>query len=631
MSQSQFHALIAACFLLAPLASAQGVPSPTPAPDVTELLRQGLFDEEVNNDDAKAAAAYAAVVDEYDAQRSIAATAMFRLAEIRLKQGDKTQATTLYQRVLTEFPDNDALVKASRDRLASLGASEPSPSPGAPPEKTASIWFEEAEKDAPFDKANAEGFYLRILSEYPATDSFAILSRERLAALEAAASPSPTPNPAAPTQEEVDELAKLRELVTNSPDLLNAVSEEGTPNAGYSPLTLSAERGWLQAAAFLLDNGANVDGPDGGGEPLHAAAQAGDKAMADLLLTRGAKIDAATPDGWTALHAACFYRRDELAAMLLDKGANPNVTFHSLPKDYDDTNRDNGWGPPAPGADVRRMRYLPGTPLLMALDNRDNDLFALLLKHGADVNLSANASPLRGDARSPLLIALGSGDEASARLLLDHGAKLDANSNGSTVLDSAAIGTPQMVPTLLKVGAPQTPDASGESPLFQSVTYLAGGAFQTVGNYGHPGFNSPSEFETMFARYQTAWEALLSHGDDANAKDLQGLTILSAVINHNSFPTYYSKEIIEWLIAHGANINAPNKEGKTPLHIYCENQRDPNTDPQAYQTIAWLIQHGADPKVKDDYGRTPLDCLQLADKAEFEREFPSRPGASPKP
>ncbi|MES2568819.1 MAG: tetratricopeptide repeat protein, partial [Verrucomicrobiota bacterium] len=89
------------------------------------LLQQGLFEEEANRDLDKASLAYSMLVSEYDALRNLAATALFRLAEIRSKQGNKPEAIALHQRLVTEFPSQERLVALSRERLAFLGGALP--------------------------------------------------------------------------------------------------------------------------------------------------------------------------------------------------------------------------------------------------------------------------------------------------------------------------------------------------------------------------------------------------------------------------------------------------------------------------------------------------------------------------
>jgi ankyrin repeat protein len=57
--------------------------------------------------------------------------------------------------------------------------------------------------------------------------------------------------------------------------------------------------------------------------------------------------------------------------------------------------------------------------------------------------------------------------------------------------------------------------------------------------------------------------------------------------------------MVEFLISHGANINAKTDRGSTPLHLAAE---------QGHKDIVkLLIDKGANINVKDVYGRTPLD------------------------
>ena len=60
-------------------------------------------------------------------------------------------------------------------------------------------------------------------------------------------------------------------------------------------------------------------------------------------------------------------------------------------------------------------------------------------------------------------------------------------------------------------------------------------------------------------------------------------------------------ELIDLLLANGANPNLPNEKGNTPLHLACL-RKDP-------QMIAMLIKAGADPTLRNIDGKTPEDLL----------------------
>ena len=102
-------------------ASAKAPPSTA---DLSTLLQRGLFEEEGRRRLDEAASAYEALLAGFDGQKHLAATALFRLAEVRRQQDRKGEAIALYQRLLAEFPAADPLARLSRETLAALGAGE---------------------------------------------------------------------------------------------------------------------------------------------------------------------------------------------------------------------------------------------------------------------------------------------------------------------------------------------------------------------------------------------------------------------------------------------------------------------------------------------------------------------------
>jgi ankyrin repeat protein len=130
-----------------------------------------------------------------------------------------------------------------------------------------------------------------------------------------------------------------------------------------------------------------------GWTPLHLAAHFGKQEAVRLLLNKGAKADARSTNAMqnTPLHAAAAGRAAEVATLLLDHGASVNAR------------QNRGW-----------------TPLHAAAQNGDIELARTLVEAGADVNARAE------NRQSPLDLALTRGKQAMAEWLEAHGASLSS-------------------------------------------------------------------------------------------------------------------------------------------------------------------------------------------------------------
>ncbi|MCL5996613.1 MAG: sigma-70 family RNA polymerase sigma factor [Chloroflexi bacterium] len=100
---------------------------------------------------------------------------------------------------------------------------------------------------------------------------------------------------------------------TNDQALLKALLERGaevnaaSPRDRSTPLHAAAFMRWPEAAALLLENGADPDAQDQNGyTPLHLAARAGQVTIASALLQHGATVDAKDSGGHTPADWAAF-------------------------------------------------------------------------------------------------------------------------------------------------------------------------------------------------------------------------------------------------------------------------------------------------------------------------------------
>jgi ankyrin repeat protein len=493
------------CLAAQPLLAAE--PAKTAEPRSSRvLLQEALFAEEAERDLEKASAGYTEILEQFAMPRTLAATALYHLAEIRAKQNKKADAIALHQRLLAEFPKEEALAKLSRDRLAELGATAPAVAAGG-----------------------AEAI----------------------------------------SAKETEELARLRRMVRDSPDLLEAPND----STGETPLVLAASSGWAQAATFLLDHHVAINGRAGPWVPLHWAADNGRKRMVELLLERGADVNAVKQDGWTALQAAVNRNYLEVARVLLEHGAKTEV----------ETDRN------------QRSTYKAGegTPLVVAVRKGAVDLVKLLLEKGADANFASHDPELTPlgvaaetgslelvkllleykanidrpqQSKTPLIVATLNNRVEVVKLLLKSGARVDpADDTGATALHYAAAAAEPLVELLLAAGAsPKAVTKTGLTPLHFTVLPWSS-VRQANSNLQMEG--GPSQ-RLPIASMPKVWDELVARGGELNAVDDRGYSLLHFACGVSELPI----SALDQLIRKGADPELKAKDGSLPF--WFSPQRD---------------------------------------------------------
>lgn len=63
---------------------------------------------------------------------------------------------------------------------------------------------------------------------------------------------------------------------------------------------------------------------------------------------------------------------------------------------------------------------------------------------------------------------------------------------------------------------------------------------------------------------------------------------------------------VKLLVQHGADVNARNEAGMTPLLVWATEGEDTG----AVETMKALLRAGADPNLRDSQGSTPLEYAQ---------------------
>jgi hypothetical protein len=112
-------------------------------------------------------------------------------------------------------------------------------------------------------------------------------------------------------------------------------------------------------------------------------------------------------------------------------------------------------------------------------------------------------------------------------------------------------------------------------------------------------------------------EALLDRGVPVDGQGRGERTPLQAFAHQGDHRT------VAWLIAHGANVNARARGGRTAAHFAAER----NTGPK---TLALLVENGAELSARDDDGLTPLKIARRNEKPRLIEWIASRIRARPR-
>ena len=209
-----------------------------------------------------------------------------------------------------------------------------------------------------------------------------------------------------------------------------------------------------------------------------------------------------------------------------------------------------------------------GTYLLYAIDNNKPEMVKLLLENGADPNMRRiigstenNLPPIYGD--SPLECATNQDNLEILQILFQHRAKIRKEDQGSIVKFAKSVPVAEL---LFKNGA-HTKDLDGfiTSSIVKPELY---GVLQLCIKKGaNVRARRIADSNTLLHEAMTAemLELLIQHGAEINAVDEKGVTPLHNAVYANRLP------VVRVLLTHGADVNAKDSGGDTPLDWLIKN------------------------------------------------------------
>ncbi|MDR0719617.1 MAG: ankyrin repeat domain-containing protein, partial [Treponema sp.] len=410
---------------------------------------------------------------------------------------------------------------------------------------------------------------------------------------------------------------------------------------GMAPLHYAAREGYSGYIDFILEKDANVNIKNASGaSPLHEAARSGNIRIMKTLLDRGAEVNSQDAKGNSVLHIAVpAGNHQEALELFLSKGANINL-------------RDEHGDSPlhvvimlnrpqeiiqlllARGSDVSIRNAEGKTALYLAIEEEEARYVPLLIMYKSDIFAADNAgitpferslineSPIlyslitsesvfQNDSQGNTMLHIAIKNRASIEVInyiIDREARVNArNKEGDTPLLLAVRLNEQVSGELLlsKDADIFASNSAGESPLLLSFPKEGGDASELRRWMLSPQtLKAKDGLGNTALHYLAQWKydrwipQIISMGANTEAPNATGETPLFTAVKVNSPST------IETLQANGAQLEARDTLGNTGLHAAVRWN--------AYRSAETLIDRGLDSNAHALNGKTALhDAVRL--------------------
>lgn len=345
---------------------------------------------------------------------------------------------------------------------------------------------------------------------------------------------------------------------------------------GQTPLHFAAIYGHSGISQYLLDNGADTKAQDiSGATPLHEAVRYGNADIARQLIEKGANVNGQDSLGKTPLLILIpEAKQSEIYSLLLENGANVN------------------------------QKDMYGDTILhvCSMSNVSPEILGMFTGAGADINIR-NKKGL-----TPIATSIEHGKSEQVNFFASNGADIHAeDAKKNTPLTSVLRRPDDMYKSLVIKQNASSIDSKGNTPLlvalknnapFERIQYIA----DLDSNVNARNMDGESAlFVAVEKNNRKAGELLLARNADIFAANTQNISPL-----RKSLESQNGSE--QWLI-NSKTIQARDGSGNTVLH-YASEWMLPN------DTMNFLIQKGADVNAVNGNGETPLFSAAKADNAD---------------
>ncbi|KAI5839443.1 ankyrin repeat-containing domain protein [Morchella snyderi] len=354
---------------------------------------------------------------------------------------------------------------------------------------------------------------------------------------------------------------------------------------------------------LLFEFGLSLEHKREGMTYLEEAMTHNDSAVVELLLRKGVKIHARDQKGRTPLHTAVLLETTDIVRLLLQHGYGGHQEEQDEGEDEENEIEDRcahcgDYGHRTPVGRLVDGRDCYGeTPLHSAAERWNPDILRLLLSHGIDGTSSGNVRAPRvhehaatinarsAEGHTALSYAASRFDEprtVKVQMLVDAGADLTVlpySYGSNTWLHGAGeMGNVALLKAALDAGVdPHTRGNDNKSPLHSAAYGASVDAVSLLMDRGLTVDLRDKQEKTPLhrARGAEAIALLLERGACTRSTDISGSSPLhsrlDSAYHYDRYNTDWTCEMIredaELLIKGGADVNARNKRGETPLRL----------------------------------------------------------------